>query len=87
MSIAEALAKRAAEKTAQEEPTKLVDAYTPPVGSYIALALPMIVMKSGKAVYPTYGYYVAQSEEEEEMLAYYDSLNQGLVELVESPKE
>lgn len=54
-----------------------------PSGSFIAHRLPMIVLKSGQAVKPTNGYYMPKSQEELEMLEYYNNLNLGLVTFVE----
>lgn len=56
-----------------------------PPGSYRALRQHQLILESGKAVFPTNGFYVPTSQEEYDLLEYFDQLNQGLVEKVPQP--
>lgn len=95
-SLASALGKKAAELkvnpgaaplqpsdlNADKEAAASTPAPKAPKGSYRALRSQYLIMKDGKKVLPTDGYYVPANDEQKEMLKYYAELDTGLVELV-----
>lgn len=66
----------------QEQPEISMEA---PEGGYKALRLKQFFLSSGKKVSPVNGYYVPNSQEEEDMLKDYVMRGDGM--LVEAPKE
>lgn len=61
---------------------KLPKAIEVPKGAYLALRQQYLIMADGTKVYPANGYFVPASQEQYDMLEYFDAKQQGLVELV-----
>lgn len=53
-----------------------------PPGSYLAQDQHQLILATGKTVKPTNGFYIPTTQEEYDMLEYFDSLNCGLVQKV-----
>jgi hypothetical protein len=54
-----------------------------PPGSYLALRLPYLILKTGAKVQPTDGYFIPRSQEEYDMLEHFAKQENGLVEVVQ----
>ena len=80
LSAEEALVKQTKHQPIPQE-------HVAPLGSFIALRLPCLILTSGAKVLPTFGYFAPKSQEEFDLLTYFDGLNQGLVERVGGPAD
>ena len=58
-----------------------------PKGSYLAKRQTKLILASGASVFPTNGFYIPKSQEELDLLEYFNAQQAGLVERVEDGED